>query len=361
MHQNHFWNLLAKHLSGEASAVEREELEILIKAHPELSFAAQHVTDLWKLKGSYDISETENAFKKHLHLLKKSELISKQDIVETETAKEENGPIKKTFRPLVIVVIAVIFLVGGWLIKSTRAKDDDKAIPNQTAEISTRPGSRTKLILPDSSVVWLNAGSKLTYSQPFGATDRTVTLIGEAFFDVVKMSKPFIIHTEGIQIKVLGTAFNVRSYPAEKKIETSLVRGRVEVTLDKSPEKKYVLKPNEKLTLNTEESVATSFKKKGVLPLATISTLQYLDNSTIIPETSWVENKLVFVDESFADIARKMERWYGVTIVFKNEKVKGERFTGVFEKESVSQALEAIQMTVPFHFTIKDSEITLTH
>ncbi|MDQ6610580.1 MAG: FecR family protein, partial [Bacteroidota bacterium] len=230
----------------------------------------------------------------------------------------------------------------------------------QTAEVFTRPGSRTKLILPDGSEVWLNAGSRLTYQQPFGDATRSVNLIGEAFFDVVKSNKPFIIYTGGVQIKVLGTAFNVRSYPNEKKIETSLVRGRVEVTLDKSPEKKYILKPNEKLTLNTDDEIVGNNHKKLPPPLAVVSNLRYLD-STTIAETSWVENKLVFVDESFDDIAKRMERWYGVTIIFKNDKVKNERLTGVFEKETVWQALEALQLTTSFHFSLRDDTIIITN
>jgi transmembrane sensor len=208
-------------------------------------------------------------------------------------------------------------------------------------------------------VVWLNAGSKLIYSKPFGQTERMVSLSGEGFFDVVKSTKPFVIRTSGVQIKVLGTAFNVRNYPSEKRVETSLIRGRVEITLDKSPETKYVLKPNEKLTLNTAEEEKSHVRKNTVAPLAVLSNLRYYDSATIA-ETSWVENKLVFVDESFEIIGQKMERWYGVKVLFNDEGLKEERMTGAFEKESVLQALEALQITVPFHFTVKQNTITLT-
>jgi ferric-dicitrate binding protein FerR (iron transport regulator) len=358
MHQDHFWNLLAKHLCGEASPAEREELESLIKANPELSFAAQHVTDLWGLKGGEDMDAAEQAFKKQMLLIANQTDSSPEYVIQDEVDGQEKNKGRKKFWPLLITGIIVVSLLSVWVIKPGPSKYSERSIP-QTAEYYTRPGSRTKLILPDSSVVWLNSGSKLTYTQPFGVINRTVTLSGEAFFNVVKRTEPFIIHTEGVQIKVLGTAFNVRSYTNEKKIETSLVIGRVEVTLDKRPEKKYVLAPNEKLTLNKEESSITS-KKKGQHPLAILGSVAYLDSSTIV-ETSWIDNKLVFVDESFSDIASKMERWYGVTINFKNQKIKYERFTGVFEKETVWQALEALQLTASFHFTNKENTITITH
>jgi ferric-dicitrate binding protein FerR (iron transport regulator) len=250
-----------------------------------------------------------------------------------------------------------VSLGGIWFLTTANVKTTSKTAP-QTAEVTTRPGTRTKLVLPDGSTIWLNAGSKLAYSQPFDVKDRRVTLTGEAFFDVAKTGELFIIHTEGVQIKVLGTAFNVRSYPAEKKIETSLVRGRVEVSMDDNPEKKYVLTPNEKLTLNTAGT--TSMKKKQLVPLAIVSTLRYSTDSTTIAETSWVENKLVFIDESFEDIAKKLEQWYGVTIVFKNSTVKGEHFTGVFEKETIGQALEALQLTTPFRFIVRENSIIIT-
>ncbi len=358
MYQERFWNLLAKHLSGEASPEEFAELQTLLKEHPELSYSAQHVTDLWKTKGDYDVLEAERAFKKH----KQVSVWELPDELNASSLTKSGGINYKSLYTLrsILWIGMVITVIGVGLFIWRNGKKEGVGLNKQTAEVFTRPGSRTKLILPDGSEVWLNAGSRLTYQQPFGDTSRAVNLIGEAFFDVVKSNKPFIIYTGGVQIKVLGTAFNVRSYPNEKKIETSLVRGRVEVTLDKSPEKKYILKPNEKLTLNTDDEIVGNNHKKLPPPLAVVSNLRYLD-STTIAETSWVENKLVFVDESFDDIAKRMERWYGVTIIFKNDKVKNERLTGVFEKETVWQALEALQLTTSFHFSLRDDTIIITN
>jgi ferric-dicitrate binding protein FerR (iron transport regulator) len=361
MDHNRFWDLLAKKLSGETSEEELQELESFMKAYPELTYAAQHITDLWKLKQPENKAAAEKAFQKHITKIKEQPKSFPPS--ETMAAENESAPFfhaRKNRKVVGLVVMAILVFTAGLFVWNASTESVISKRDKQTAEIYTRPGTRTKVVLPDSSVVWLNAGSKLTYSEPFGVTERTVTLTGEAFFDVVKNSKLFIIQTSGVQIKVLGTAFNVRNYPNEKKIETSLVRGSVEITLDKSPEKKYVLKPNEKLTLNTEENVEINNKKRERLPLAIVSTLHYL-NSNTIAETSWIENKLVFADESFEDVAKKMERWYGVSIRFKNEKVKVERFTGVFEKETVWQALEALQLTAAFHFTMKDTSITITH
>jgi ferric-dicitrate binding protein FerR (iron transport regulator) len=359
MHEEQFWNLLAKKLAGEATDAEEKELCAIIKANPELSYEAQHIADLWKLKPSEQNDASEKAFE---NLLNRIEAQKTNDISFSENASIEiNGePVKKRkWRLPVFLLLFCLLLLAGFLVWKKEGTKDAAVSHQQTQEIYTRPGTRTKIVLPDSSTVWLNAGSKLTYAQPFGISNREVTLTGEAFFDVVKNSKPFIIHTNGAQVKVLGTAFNVRSYPSEKKIETSLVRGQVEVSLDNSPESKYTLQPNQKLTLNTGQKTVKTGRKRTE-PIAVLSTLSYLDDNTIA-ETSWVENKLTFDDESFEEVAGKMERWYGVTIHFKNEKVKAERLTGVFEKETITQALTALQETAPFHFTINNNTITITH
>ena len=108
--------------------------------------------------------------------------------------------------------------------------------------LSTK-GSRSRSLLPDGTTVWLNAGSKLYYENDFNGT-REVRLEGEAFFDVVKQTdRPFIVHTSGIDIKVLGTAFNVKSYPEDKTVETTLYRGLVQVfRQEDTPKKSHSIK-----------------------------------------------------------------------------------------------------------------------
>jgi ferric-dicitrate binding protein FerR (iron transport regulator) len=360
MNQDQFWNLLAKKLSGEASEEEIRELAAMIKTNPELSFAAQNVVDLWKVKPIENKQAAEEAFQKLMIAMEQEDdsATTAANQLSSELNRQETPKSRK--RRFLLMGSLVLLIVASFYLWHKHAKPNEAVATNQLQEIYTRPGTKTRVVLPDSSIVWLNAGSKLTYQQPFGIADRKVTLTGEAYFDVEKSSKLFIIHTNGAQIKVLGTAFNVRSYPSEKKIETSLVHGRVEVMLDEDPESKYVLKPNEKLTLNTEQQGTKSTGRQLQTPIVVRSTLHHIDEETIA-EISWIENKLVFEDESFEDVALKLERWYGVIIRFKNEKVKSERLTGVFEKETIWQALTTIQEIIPFRFTVKHNEITITH
>lgn len=367
MTENRFWNLLAKKLSGEALPGEITELEEMMKLHPEWVYAAEHMEDLWKLPVREDIYDSEVAFELHLERHHKNGLnfpeLQTPAAIEELTAEDTRPRRKKWLAALTVVLILMVAGAFAWPFGHTdkNAASDKKGF----SEVSTRLGSKSRLVLPDSTVVWLNAGSKLTYSEQFGVTNRNTTLEGEAFFDVKHSNIPFIIHAHTIQIKVMGTAFNVKSYPNEKTTETSLIRGRVEITLDRRPGEKFILKPNEKLVVANEmeeshtETAAAQPQKKE--PIVVLSGLTHSRDDNTIIETSWVDNRLVFQDESFDDIIRKLERWYDVRIELRGEKLAQVRMTGTFENETVKQALTALQIASPFSFSMgPDNTIIIT-
>lgn len=352
MTQNRFWNLLAKKLAGEASPEELAELEQLMREHPDWIFAAEHIEDLWKLKTiSPDPHEAELAFDLHFKN------------IQNDTGHLSPGPpqvLEQRRRKYFFIPLFIFIVLACGLIWKYFSSHPTIVAEKNISEISTRPGSRgSKLVLPDSTVVWLNSGSTLSFNEHFGVTNRNTTLTGEAFFDVRKGSIPFIIHAHNLQIKVMGTTFNVKSYPNEKTTETSLLHGKVEVTIDRRPGEKYILKPNEKLVVANEPEPSVDNAAEKNQALVTLRSLNVTNDSTIV-ETSWVDNKLVFQDESFSDLARRMERWYNVNIEFKNEKVASQRLSGTFTTESVQEALEELQFATPFHFQIKGNLIVIT-
>jgi ferric-dicitrate binding protein FerR (iron transport regulator) len=237
-------------------------------------------------------------------------------------------------------------------------------IPEAANIVTTKPGSKSKINLPDGTLVWLNADSKITYTEDFNGSERVVELTGEAYFDVVKdKNRPFIINTKSIKIRVLGTAFNVRSYPNEKTSETSLIRGSVEVTMNDSPDKKIILKPNEKLvvkdvTLKSAQK-ATDFGADET-PLLKLVPLHYINGDSTSIETYWTKNKLAFDGESLESVARKIERWYAVKVIIKDEGLKTENYTSAFEDESLPEVLNALKLTGNFKYTINKKVVTIT-
>ena len=374
--QDRIWELISRKLSNEASKVELLELQELLQKQPEEAYSLEIMEDLWRSPVKENKQYTEHQYK--LLTQKMAGLgIDTSGFQEHDEHLIGNTDYKESWfkrKKRLSVILASTFAITVISVLAFSTLFERKVLAPITiakkSEISTKYGSKTTLVLPDGTKVWVNAGSKLAYDESYGVKLREVSLLGEAFFDVVKNSeKPFIIHTDKMDIKVLGTAFNVRCYPNEKKTETSLIRGRIEVTIRNRPTEKIYLNPNEKLTLLNDEIVAApeirEVKKikaatEHTEPLVAIGHLTYepVDNTVI--ETSWVDNKLVFRGETFEEVALKMERWYGVKITIADESLRQAHLTGSFELETVDQALAALQITTRFKFFINKNSITIT-
>ena len=168
-----------------------------------------------------------------------------------------------------------------------------------------------------------------------------------------------------MDIKVLGTAFNVKAYPGEKNIETSLIRGSIEITLQ-GRNGTIMMKPNDKLIIRNKAGVSENnmgSTKKAVEMDSTVISMGHLtiakDKTTIV-ETAWVDNKLVFDNEPFEAVALKMEKWYGVSIRFEDSKIKSAPLTGTFEKETIAEAMLALQLSTPvFKYKIINQTIII--
>jgi transmembrane sensor len=360
MSQEKFWILLSKKLAEEASDSEIVELQELIEKNTEWQLAIQNLEDLWKHQAKIDDHmQAEDAYMLHLHHINEINIPFGDEAVDTPVIPVKRN--KKWYWAAAAVVIPILFFVFN---KKTGVKEEKEVLAGQINEVSTRPGSKSKIQLPDGSIVWLNADSKLEYDKNFNGEMREVHLIGEAFFDVVKNpQKPFIVHTGSANIKVLGTTFNVKSYPEDKTTETSLIRGSVEVTLKKRPGEKWMLKPNEKLVVLNEyiqpHQEAREKIKIDTRPYLAIRQLTYQKGDTIAVEAAWTQNKLSFEDESFLEVAKKMERWYDVTFVFKNTAHEDLMLHATFTTETIYQAMEALQYSFKFRYEIKEKEVTI--
>ena len=151
---------------------------------------------------------------------------------------------------------------------------------------------------------------------------------------------PFFVHTNGITVRVLGTVFNVKAYGADAKIETTLLEGKIQVELAGDSEKKIILTPHEKLTVN-KTLTAKQAKAIGneVSPIKYEVAALPETGESVYPENAWIENKIMFANTSFDEVALAMERKYNVHIIFKDEALKKEQISGVLENESLPKAL----------------------
>jgi ferric-dicitrate binding protein FerR (iron transport regulator) len=378
MGKDKLWSLIGKKLAGEASDAELQELEELLRRDPEMYYALQHIYDLWNLPAR-DHDEEADAFHRHLARMQQAGVPWEQPGDEYAASGLRSRSSHSRKRIWMVALAATLLLAAGvytYYSQPHKIAATGGALTARGAavkkEFSTHNGYRQKITLPDGSTVWLNAGSKLSYnSNSFGSPAREVELSGEAFFDVVTLTRsalngatkiPFIIHTPQIDVRVLGTAFNVKSYPGDRQTETSLVRGKVEVIIHNRSNEKIILRPNEKLVVVNDEAAqpaANTPANAKNQPIVSLSKLSYTGADSIVAETAWVQNKLVFDNESFLEVAAKMERWYNVQFEFINKQQQQLRFTGVFENETLQQALDYMAITAPFHYTIAAGKVTI--
>ena len=363
--------LLARKLSGEATAIELEELHQYLQTHQDDQYFAELLSIYWH-------NHQDKKDKKDEGLLadQQFQLILDLALEKTSVVPIFSKPRARVFSIWKISIAAMFIgaIVTSYFLlvrKPVKAEvaNTPPAFPKQN-EVEAKAGARSHVLLPDGSQVWLNSASKLTYAESFNDSTREVKLEGEGYFDIVKdASRPFIVRTAGIDVRVLGTTFNLKSYPQESTVEAVLLRGMLEVTNTTNPNApKVILRPHEKVVFNKQqkqisktedqETGAASFslipsKQKGVLTIP-----KNIADSALL-ETSWVYNKLVFEGETFEESAMKMERWFGVTIEFKSEKVKKYKLGGSFSNQSIQQAMEALKLVAPFDYKIGKNKVEI--
>ena len=210
-------------------------------------------------------------------------------------------------------------------------------------EIHVPYGKSSVVALADGTLINLNAGSSLRYPNGFKAEgNREVFLTGEAYFQVSHDAKrPFLVHTDDLEIEVLGTHFNVQAYADEKNSNTLLVNGVVQVKQKSNPEDAVVLKPG------MQASYSRGSKS---LEIASVNTAPYI---------AWVKGQLYFDQADFTQIARVLERKFDVQIQVNNTALKKEKFTAKFKAESLEQILKSFNESYPFNYDIKQNTVVI--
>ena len=238
----------------------------------------------------------------------------------------------------VVAIIIAVGCISYW--------QGEVNVKDTFADISVEAplGSKTKLYLPDGTLVWLNAGSRMTYSQGFGVDNRKVELEGEGYFEVKRNEKiPFFVKTKDLQLQVLGTKFNFRDYPEDHEVVVSLLEGKVGLNNLLREEKEAVLSPDERAVLN---------KANGLLTVESV---------TASNASQWTDGYLFFDEELLPDIAKELERSYNVKINIANDSLKTFRFYGNFvrREQNIQEVLEALASTEKMQYKIEERNITI--
>jgi ferric-dicitrate binding protein FerR (iron transport regulator) len=240
-----------------------------------------------------------------------------------------------------VAAVLVIPLLVSLFLFLRHDKPDQTLFADNVVKVSR--GVVSYLHLPDGTQVWLNSGSRLSYSNSFNKENRNVTLEGEAYFEVTKNTKkPFIVRGKEVAVKVLGTKFNVKSYNEDASVAVTLLEGSVHLSDITNLASSLVLKPNEQATFIKENNIITNKKVNA-------------ENAC-----EWIHGNLIFDDEEFGQIAKCLERQYNITINIQDREIEQLHFYGKFKNsQPIDEILNIMTANQKFHYDQKENVITL--
>lgn len=272
------------------------------------------------------------------------------------------------WRPIInyAAVAIVAFLLGFWMLQGLFPQDLSNPV-----SIEIPSGSKSRIILPDGTAVWLNSGTKLSYNGSFGKEDRVVYMEGEGYFSVTKNKKlPFIIVSGKARIRVLGTKFNMKSYAADDQARITLLEGSLQVNAANTSQQ-IVIKPNQqavvtkgKLNIEVHEVKARDYilwtvaKKENATTIAATPDKQLPEMK--VPSAS-MRSTLLFDEESLSQIARDLSRAFNVDIRLANSDIASRVYYGDFRNdETLYNILDVITSMGDIRYEIKDNVIWIT-
>lgn len=256
------------------------------------------------------------------------------------TAPQKNRTNKLKWLSIAAACLLIPF--GGWF--GYRAFGPD--MKPEFATISNADGKHSKIILPDSSTVYLSGGSTLKYAKNFDGDKRAIQLDGEAFFDVMHMvKKPFVVKTGQISTVVLGTSFNIKAYHTDNKVSVTVASGKVGMMANIDGKEKFVkyLIKDEQININTQTGLYT---------------FNDIDAEAV---KSWVANNFVFYNTRFKDIASSFEHHYGVKIQFTDADLGNIRLTAKINNRSLQQAMKDLCELSNLAYTQRNNQVFISH
>ncbi|MDR1120295.1 MAG: FecR domain-containing protein [Dysgonamonadaceae bacterium] len=321
------YSLIAKYLTGESSLDEHRIIDDWRKESARHERLFQELRESWQMIGDASmivIPDRERVWNKIVTQIKRMPVMySRQTLFRAASAA------------------ASVALIIGFSLSLLYNKYGDMA--QKDIIVQTPAGEKSKIYLPDGTQVYLNSASTIIYNTGFDVKNRDIRLQGEACFEVAKNEQlPFNVKAADINVKAIGTSFNINAYPDEKRIFVSLAEGHVHVESAGEKELLADLYPN-------QQAVICKSNMKCIVQTCNAET-----------ESIWRLGRLRIENENIRDVLHKMERWYGVNIQTQGEPPK-ENIWMTVKTESLKEMLELINKITPVEYSIKGGEITITY
>jgi ferric-dicitrate binding protein FerR (iron transport regulator) len=325
MKKNNYPILLEKFLRREATSEEVEQLIAWFCRNDTKEMLFKSYADKW------DEASPQLDMKTQRDMLGK---LKKQISEESKSIFARSW--KRWVRSAAAVLIPLLVGAAVYALIDTPAKN----ISVKPMLVKVENGQKANLELPDGTRVWLNSASHLSYNGNFNKKDRVVNLEGEAYFEVAKdASRPFIVKTNDLSVRALGTCFDVKAYPNDNSVTTTLIEGKVSVGNSLGS---TILVPNQKLTFDKKNR---KFVKASVYD-AELSGL-------------WKNNELAFDSETLEEIALELERMYNIHVIFATDNIRQYRFSGKIKNNSLESVFQLISLTAPITYRVEDSVVVL--
>lgn len=319
-------DIIARYLDGNISPDEEEFLLEWLKADKKNRKLFMELRDIWLFsRVPLEKELVEQSFDKFAKRVRMNKVLP------------ERKGLHPALRWVASIAALLIIGIGSFYLINHTGKVRYVEVPQTYCKVIMPEKCKGTVVLPDSSVVWLNAGSTLIYPERFAADSRNVKLTGEGYFEVKKNpSAPFHVEARQMLVTVLGTTFNVRSYENEEIVETVLLTGSVNVKMN--DEKVYQLAPNQRIALNLKE--------------------QSVDITTVVGTdyNIWKEDRLRFENAPLGEVINKLEKWYGIEMACPEGLRRNVRLSLTVRNETVGEIMKMISLIVPVKYTIHPNQ-----
>jgi ferric-dicitrate binding protein FerR (iron transport regulator) len=318
-------HLIIRYLTGEISPEERRSLLNWLEAGEE------NRDHFRSLKDAYDLGHLESDRKGSRMKSQWKKFV--KAIPEADTAGKWKSSSFSFLRYAAAFILGILSL---HLIHHSAGKLQGEMIAD--TRIESGIGNKSKIMLPDGSVVWVNSCTSIVYGDMKKGDERTVYLQGEAYFDVkTDKRRPFLVRTDALTYRVTGTSFNVYSFEDEEETSVALLEGEVTVEYD---DDSYVLSPGERFIYN---KVTTDFA---------------IENANVDLLSSWRRGEFVFDNMTFDELVNRLERLYHVRFIFENESIRKESFGGTLrDYDSLETIMKVIKTSIPIKYRIEKNRV----
>lgn len=326
--EERIWVLLAGKFSGNLTAEQESELKKLLDSSPQNQKRYEEAKKAW---GKAEFDTSLFSLSRGKEKLRRVSYEKEAPVIPIPSA----STFPLFWRGFAAAVAILLLAFGAYQFNSS---EHEKVA---FLEKHTLPGQKMTITLADGSKVKVNAASELKYPERFSDSTRVVYLKGEAFFEVEHdPARPFTVVTDSVSTTVLGTSFNISAYPEDGKLSISVATGKVKV--EKAGWETPLLTAGEQVEVGETSTsfVVTNFDIEEVL--------------------SWKDSTLVFKNTPLNEVAKKLERWFGVEVIFLNQAIKNCQITGNFKNETLVNILESIAYTSELKYELAGKRVTLS-